>query len=231
MTQPLRHTEDVHAPPKGTPALASWEEKPLPPPCTAVYRIYDEAVRLLYVGMTRDVPARLRRHRNQTCWASTARAVSVDWFPTVGRASRAEYYAIEREGPLYNRDRIECFEGSALQALQAVPERLPRHEIFWSVAARPAGMPDRLSGRAGWRLHDLSQQSADLWAAKVEAENPDLERVLVAERAGVPEPWGSHAVVVYATLTGLLAPASIQAVLAPLAADQSADSPNPQRGS
>ncbi|WPR52815.1 GIY-YIG nuclease family protein [Streptomyces sp. S399] len=227
MTPPLRHPESLHAPPTGTPASASWKETPLPPPCTAVYRVYDEALRLLYVGMTRDVPARLRRHRNQTSWAHMARAVSVDWFSAVGRASRAEYYAIEREGPLYNRDRIECFEGSAQEALQAVPERLPRHEIFWGAAARPAGMPDRLSGRAGWRLHDLSQRSADLWAARVEAENPGLEGVLIAERAGVPEPWGSHAVVVYATLTGLLAPASIQAALGPLAASQPANIPPP----
>lgn len=70
----------------------------------AVYRCYDKAGYLLYVGHSADPVARWRAHKLN--WASpwkhdVVRIVAV-WFPDREDARRAERIAIEREQPKFN---------------------------------------------------------------------------------------------------------------------------------
>ena len=68
---------------------------------TTLYRHYDSAGQLLYVGIADDVRARFRVHMSATWWEDMARFTLED-FPTRASAVDAERKAIATERPLYN---------------------------------------------------------------------------------------------------------------------------------
>lgn len=76
---------------------------------TSVYRLFDAAGRLLYVGMSQDVARRLRQHSTlQAWWPAVARVTTVE-YPSRYAARRAERDAIAAENPVHNiADRREC---------------------------------------------------------------------------------------------------------------------------
>jgi len=178
----------------------------MPRRAPTVYRIYDKADRLLYVGVTWVVGARLTRHR-QHSWSWMARTFSVEEFPTWGLAERGEYHAIQDEGPLFNSDRSQCFQGTALEARAAIPAGLERRPLGWRIRARsgPAAWPSRLAyAEFGDAVLDLPDEAAQKIAARVRHAHPDQAPTLDGEHAGMPEPWGDHGIVAYALRFGLL---------------------------
>ena len=66
-----------------------------------VYRLYDAEGRLLYVGMTNNLPRRLEQHARKPWWARVART-DLQQEPNRGAAMRAEAEAIRTERPAYN---------------------------------------------------------------------------------------------------------------------------------
>lgn len=68
-----------------------------------VYRLFDADGRLLYIGATYHVPARLKAHRYNTPWFSEVASVEYQTFPNRRAAFAAEAKAIHAEDPLYNR--------------------------------------------------------------------------------------------------------------------------------
>lgn len=77
--------------------------KPDPSPEVAVYRIYDVADVLLYVGITNDTDTRWRDHlRSKSWWESGAHRYEVAWYPTRGDALAEEQRAIQNEHPKHN---------------------------------------------------------------------------------------------------------------------------------
>lgn len=76
-------------------------ERPLKPCC--LYRFFGEGGRLLYVGISENLPTRLSQHRADKPWWHEVRSISVEHFPTRLDAEVAEREAIEREEPTYNR--------------------------------------------------------------------------------------------------------------------------------
>lgn len=178
---------------------------PLPSPCVATYRFYDDADRLLYVGVTDNPGKRFAQHRSAP-WGYLAQTFSLEWFRTRGRALSAEHHAIEREGPLYNGDRAECFEGTAADARAATPAHLERFPTHWRIERRGlAPWPSRLCRwETGSFIVNMSQDAADQLAHAIAMENPEHHSTFEGERAGVPDPWGSHAVIDYALITGLV---------------------------
>ncbi|MFF6940445.1 GIY-YIG nuclease family protein [Streptomyces lavendulae] len=74
-----------------------------PSPETAVYRIYDVADALLYVGITNDTETRWRDHLlSKPWWRSDAHRYEVAWYPTRGDALAEEQRAIQNEHPKHN---------------------------------------------------------------------------------------------------------------------------------
>ena len=69
----------------------------------AVYRFFDSAGILLYVGCTSDPKKRCVCHRTQSTWAMQIERVNVKWFPGWLQAARAEAEAIMNERPKHNR--------------------------------------------------------------------------------------------------------------------------------
>lgn len=70
---------------------------------TAIYRLYDEADRLLYVGITSEPRTRLRGHRRDQEWWPEVVMSEIEWCETRAAAEVDEKRAIEEEHPKYNR--------------------------------------------------------------------------------------------------------------------------------
>lgn len=70
---------------------------------TALYRWYDAANRLLYIGITNDVAVRQSSHAKRSSWAEFAARSTVQRFSTRQEAEVAEVKAIKAERPLFNR--------------------------------------------------------------------------------------------------------------------------------
>jgi len=71
---------------------------------TALYRLYDEDGVLLYVGITRNPPARMKAHaaeKSESWWAEVA-TTEIEWLSSRPEALTAESIAIRDECPEYN---------------------------------------------------------------------------------------------------------------------------------
>jgi predicted GIY-YIG superfamily endonuclease len=68
----------------------------------AVYRMFDPSGRLLYVGVTGNIAARLGDHAEKR-WFPLVTTISLEWFPTRADAASAERRAIETECPMLNK--------------------------------------------------------------------------------------------------------------------------------
>jgi hypothetical protein len=67
----------------------------------SIYRLYDRAGRLLYVGITFNIASRWAKHRRKPWWAEVRRA-RVTCFRGEGIARQHEIRAILTESPVYN---------------------------------------------------------------------------------------------------------------------------------
>ncbi|MEA2678042.1 MAG: hypothetical protein QOJ81_2183 [Chloroflexota bacterium] len=69
---------------------------------TTLYRYFDEAGQLLYVGITSAQAYRSLQHAGTARWWDLAAKATFEHFDTRAAASAAERQAIENERPLYN---------------------------------------------------------------------------------------------------------------------------------
>lgn len=77
---------------------------------TTVYRFFDTAGVLLYVGISKDLPTRWTHHRLDKPWWTNVATATLQHFPTRGEAEQAEREAIVAERPLYNVKHAATFE-------------------------------------------------------------------------------------------------------------------------
>lgn len=110
---------------------AALESKP-----TCVYRLYDVFGRLLYVGMTSDIPRRWKEHRkdHRSWWYQTVER-PLEWFPGRVDAWHAERQAVRTELPLHNNESWGDFtDGRRPELPWGVPPRPvpPASEEWWS---------------------------------------------------------------------------------------------------
>lgn len=71
---------------------------------TDLYRVFDAAGTLLYVGISDDVSARFDGHRRTALWFGHMDRITLKTYPGRTAAEKAERRAIERERPLFNVD-------------------------------------------------------------------------------------------------------------------------------
>ncbi len=69
---------------------------------TALYRMFDQNGRLLYVGITIDIVSRFRDHRSLKPWWPDIQTIQLEHFPDRDAARAAELKAITTEFPRYN---------------------------------------------------------------------------------------------------------------------------------
>lgn len=68
----------------------------------SVYRAFDVKGRLLYVGLSTDVPQRFHQHATSSLWWGQAERVDLTHYATLEEARSAELAAIKAEVPAYN---------------------------------------------------------------------------------------------------------------------------------
>lgn len=69
---------------------------------TALHRHFDKNKKLLYVGISLCAINRLSQHRDASDWYRDIASVSIEWFPSRGRAIDAERIAVRCEFPIHN---------------------------------------------------------------------------------------------------------------------------------
>jgi predicted GIY-YIG superfamily endonuclease len=69
---------------------------------TTLYRLYDNAGALLYVGIANHWPARMNQHAREKAWWENVADVKLERYDTREDAERAEAKAIKAEHPMYN---------------------------------------------------------------------------------------------------------------------------------
>lgn len=91
-----------------------------------VYRVYDAAGSLLYVGSTVDLPARLSTHRREAPWWPAAVRMTREDHDLVVDARAAERAAIDSENPIFNlRTTGADQRGIPVGELLATAQRVP----------------------------------------------------------------------------------------------------------
>jgi predicted GIY-YIG superfamily endonuclease len=70
---------------------------------TALYRLYDSAGELLYIGVTSNPQVRWGQHKSEKPWWPQVARKTLEWLPTRDEALDAEPRAIVSERPRYNK--------------------------------------------------------------------------------------------------------------------------------
>jgi hypothetical protein len=78
------------------------EVVPLVDRAHVLYRMYDRAQQLLYVGITFDPRARWRAHGEDKFWWTDVASIEIKHFRSRVAAERAERRSIQSDRPLYN---------------------------------------------------------------------------------------------------------------------------------
>jgi predicted GIY-YIG superfamily endonuclease len=71
---------------------------------TALYRLYDAADVLLYVGATHNPKARWYNHQRERAWWPQVARIEMTWLNSRSEALQAERKVIASEEPLHNTD-------------------------------------------------------------------------------------------------------------------------------
>lgn len=74
---------------------------------TALYRHFDIAGQLLYVGISLSAVHRLSQHKSTARWFADIKRVDVEHHPTRAAAMKAESIAIRAEAPRFNRQGVK----------------------------------------------------------------------------------------------------------------------------
>lgn len=75
---------------------------PFPAGRSAIYRLYDRADVLLYVGISTQPSERLKQHAGDKLWWHHVARREIAWLDSRAEALSAEAAAMENERPLYN---------------------------------------------------------------------------------------------------------------------------------
>ncbi|MEV7413483.1 GIY-YIG nuclease family protein [Streptomyces althioticus] len=133
----------------------------------AVYRLYDEAGRLLYIGSAYDPAERAKAHKHADWWPLVVRRDD-EWYVSRDDAYRAERLAIEAEQPPHN------VVGTPKHTDPAVRGRILREAASarWTVALaafRAGASVDAARRAGGWAEVEYLEASGRMqgYAAKL----------------------------------------------------------------
>lgn len=94
---------------------------------TALYRHFDAAGQLLYVGVSLCAFQRTRQHGQSAPWFEDVTRIDIEWFASRSLAEAAEWRAIRNEKPLHNQtfNRKTPAPGDAIIVLDGQRRAIP----------------------------------------------------------------------------------------------------------
>ncbi|MBL0779442.1 GIY-YIG nuclease family protein [Streptomyces albidoflavus] len=140
-------------------------------PSVALYRLFDRAGALLYVGIASDPRARWVQHKGDKPWWPDVHRYELEWLLSRGSALQKESRVIAEERPLHNilgagpARRLSDLTGRAPlvpDALLSIRDIMARHQLSRQTlhAYRqrpdfPAPAPNGANSRPRWRAQDV----------------------------------------------------------------------------
>lgn len=115
---------------------------------TAVYRLYDNAGSLLYVGLGSDPKSRWRAHARDKTWWPDVATKEVEWHDTFSEAASAEHAAIHKENPAHNKASWKWSKQDSQPPephVQSIPASLARTSMREVLDAADSGMHTRVT--------------------------------------------------------------------------------------
>lgn len=131
---------------------------------TALYRHFDAAGALLYVGISLSAMQRLAAHKTTSHWFGKIARVDIEWHASRAASLRAEAAAIAGEAPLFN---------IARPRVHAAPPTPAQREPRWDYAVRHLG-----SGYRDGNYFDQvdAAEMLDWWRSEFPREQFELVR-------------------------------------------------------
>lgn len=146
-----------------------------------LYRMYDSARQLLYVGITANIEARFADHRDDKPWWSDVSSIDLQHFTSREAVERAEQRAIKAERPLFNV--LHRLRPSRPAAGQGPPKRHRNFRIedeVWFALARIAELRGERTSEVMRQLakgyvarHRKLLADDPVWQARRDAEHAD----------------------------------------------------------
>lgn len=115
---------------------------------TALYRLYDEDGKLLYVGITCDPGARFAQHKADKHWWPRVARKDIEWYDKRANAAAAEEMAIRVKDPVFN------YEHSRYRPAVKVPVELSEAQLTGLDALMRIVYPHPAPG-AGFSREDM----------------------------------------------------------------------------
>ncbi|MFB6392603.1 GIY-YIG nuclease family protein [Polymorphospora lycopeni] len=159
----------------------------------ALYRFYDRTDVLLYVGITMDLPGRMRTHKREKPWWSDVDHIAVEHYTTRNAALEAEAEAIRAEKPIHNDKHnewvtapasVDDFANRILRYIsggnQEVYDSLVRHAVDVSDYDNAEEVPLtevalQAVGQLDWERHVLTRSVHDVLDV---VPDPLVDRIL-----------------------------------------------------
>lgn len=154
---------------------------------TALYRLYDSAGNLLYVGITCNPSRRFTQHKAQKPWWPDVARKHIEWMESRGAAAQAEENAIYHEAPRWNTVRPIPYVLLRANANKKTPK--PPKPTTADLGQLSAG--ERALKAASVRRRQIEDQIREIRAnieraiLKKLKDNPDMDRDELAEAAGL----------------------------------------------
>jgi predicted GIY-YIG superfamily endonuclease len=155
---------------------------------TALYRLYDSADALLYVGIAEDPKKRWSEHAADKPWWSNVAQRDVEWFSARELAEAAERVAITSEAPLHNvRHARPQLSGEERAELFARYKEAVTTERTLRPQVKDAAAQEMLTGVSVGQLAGLTGMTPEVFrriarAEGVERKRPPTSGRLISER-------------------------------------------------
>lgn len=158
---------------------------------TALYRFYDGAGRLLYVGITHALERRWQAHKqNQLWWLEVARKEHI-WLPNRAEAEAAESKAIRTENPLWDKS----LAPSRGETWYDNPRKDPREELLVSEAAEKIRRAVQSGAFPPWSFLPTTKALGNLLNVSIRAADLGRRRLSVGDGAILSNSWHHFLVV------------------------------------
>lgn len=149
------------------------------PQVTYVYRLYNEAEELLYVGIAKDIKTRFRQHSGEKTWWEAVASSQIEECNTRAIALAKEATAILRESPKHNRaipsfDRHDLLQTRADQDPYSRMELIERLQIAEKGVLQAQAAQDNialLENTLSHTRHELGQEREAALKARTNAVN------------------------------------------------------------